>query len=226
MAKVLVKKKKLKIVHFLIFLLIIGILVFSAYILLNTKIRNINITGNNDLSDEEILEQAHLTEYPSFFFTFSYQIKKRLEQLPTVESVTVEKRFFNVLNIKIKEYRIILKDSSTKEYILSSGEKISSEKEFRVPRLVSTLSDKKYQQLVTHMKDVNEEILGKISELEYVPNDYDKDRFLLYMNDDNMVYLTLTKFEMINYYNKVLPQLEGRKGILYLDSGNHFKIME
>ena len=38
--------------------------------------------------------------------------------------------------------------------------------------------------------------------------------------------LTLTKFEVINYYDDVLGQLEGRKGILYLDSGNHFKIME
>lgn len=226
MAKVLVKKKKLKVVHFLIFLLIIGILVFSVYLLLNTKIKNINITGTTYLSDEEILEQAHLTEYPSFFFTFSYQIKKDLQHFPTIESVTVKKRFFNVLNIEIKEYQILLKDSSTNEYILSNGEKISSNKEYRVPRLMNSLPEKKYQALVNDMKEVKEEILGKISEIEYVPNDYDKDRFLLYMNDENMVYLTLTKFEMINYYNKVLTQLEGKKGILYLDSGNHFKIME
>ena len=66
----------------------------------------------------------------------------------------------------------------------------------------------------------------KISDIEYVPNDYDKDRFLLYMDDGNMVYLTLTKFKQIEYYNDVLEQLEGRKGILYLDSGNHFQIKE
>ena len=41
-----------------------------------------------------------------------------------------------------------------------------------------------------------------------------------------MVYLTLTKFKQIEYYNDVLEQLEGRKGILYLDSGNHFQIKE
>ena len=46
------------------------------------------------------------------------------------------------------------------------------------------------------------------------------------MDDGNSVYLTLTKFEQINYYDEVLPQLEGKKGILYLDSGNHFEIME
>ena len=76
------------------------------------------------------------------------------------------------------------------------------------------------------MKQVNPEIKQKISEISYLPNDYDKDRFLLYMDDGNSVYLTLTKFKMINYYNEVLPQLDGKKGILYLDSGNHFQIMQ
>jgi cell division septal protein FtsQ len=76
------------------------------------------------------------------------------------------------------------------------------------------------------MKEIKKDILGKISDIEYVPNDYDKDRFLLYMDDGNMVYLTLTKFKMINYYNDVLEQLEGKHGILYLDSGNHFQIKE
>ena len=79
---------------------------------------------------------------------------------------------------------------------------------------------------VEKMAKVDKGTLGKISDIEYVPNDYDKDRFLLYMDDGNMVYLTLTKFKQIEYYNDVLEQLEGRKGILYLDSGNHFQIKE
>ena len=74
------------------------------------------------------------------------------------------------------------------------------------------------------MSNIKKEILGKISDIEYQPNDYDKDRFLLYMDDGNMVYLTLTKFDMINYYDDVLAQLENKKGILYLDNGNHFQI--
>ena len=31
--------------------------------------------------------------------------------------------------------------------------------------------------------------------------------------------------ELINEYNKILPNLEGKKGILYLDSGNYFEIL-
>ena len=95
---------------------------------------------------------------------------------------------------------------------------------FRVPRLINYVPDKKYKDFITDMANIKKDILGKISDIEYKPNDYDKDRFLLYMDDGNMVYLTLTKFDMINYYNDVLSQLEDKKGILYLDSGNHFQI--
>ena len=38
--------------------------------------------------------------------------------------------------------------------------------------------------------------------------------------------ITLTKFKAINHYIEVLAQLENHKGVLYLDNGNHFKIME
>ena len=76
------------------------------------------------------------------------------------------------------------------------------------------------------MGDIDKAVLSKISDIEYKPNDYDKDRFLLYMDDGNMVYLTLTKFKTINHYIDVLAQLENHKGVLYLDNGNHFKIME
>ena len=76
------------------------------------------------------------------------------------------------------------------------------------------------------MHNIKVDTLSKISDIEYKPNDYDKDRFLLYMDDGNVVYLTLTKFKMINHYNDVLKQLENHKGILYLDNGNHFQIKE
>ena len=45
------------------------------------------------------------------------------------------------------------------------------------------------------------------------------------MNDGNYVYITIYKTLAINEYNKILPNLEGKKGILYLDSGNYFEIL-
>ena len=46
------------------------------------------------------------------------------------------------------------------------------------------------------------------------------------MSDGNYVYLTLEKFEVIDNYVDIIKTFNNKKGILYLDSGEYFKIME
>ena len=71
---------------------------------------------------------------------------------------------------------------------------------------------------------IDNSIISKISQIEYKPNNVDKMRFLLYMNDGNSVYITLTKIEKINKYNSIKDQLGNNLGILYLDSGDYYEI--
>ena len=73
---------------------------------------------------------------------------------------------------------------------------------------------------------VDNEILLKISQIEYTPNELDKERFLLYMTDANYVYITLSKIEKINKYNSILQKLENKKGIIHLDSGDYIEIKD
>ena len=83
-----------------------------------------------------------------------------------------------------------------------------------------------YNDLIKEIMSLNEEIKNKISEITYTPNEYDKKRFLLYMDDGNHVYINISKFQNLNYYNEIYPTLNNKKGILYLDSGNHFEVFK
>lgn len=228
MAKKLVKKRKIKFLNLLLVLLILGVFALLIFLALNTKIKNIVILGTDHLKDNEIIEQAGIKNYPSFFLTSTTKMRKKLEKDPFIEKVTIKRKFYHVLEITIKENRPLFINVTNQTVVLENKKevKLDNNDTYRVPRVMNYVPDKKYESLIEHIKKIDTNILGKISEITYVPNDYDKDRFLLYMDDDNTVYLTLTKFKMINYYNKVLTQLEGRKGILYLDSGNHFQIKE
>lgn len=226
MAKKIVKKKKIKVFNLLLLILIVGIIDFCTYKYVTSDISNIIIRGNKILNDEEILKMANLENYPSFILTSSSKIKNIIEDEPYVKKVNVRKKFYHTIDINIKEYDVLFFNKTTGKYVLSNSHEFSSDKNFRVASLVNYTPDKKYKALIEEMGEVDKEILGKISEIKYQPNEFDKDRFLLLMDDGNSVYVTLTKFEMINHFNDVLGQLEGRKGILYLDSGNHFKIME
>lgn len=229
MAKKVVKKKKLKIIPFLIVLLVIGGLSFGVYKTMTAKIKNIIISNADYLKDDYIIDLAGIRDYPSFYLTNSLKMKKKILKSPYIREVKIKREFYHILEIDVTVNRplFINKDSGMvvfedKRTILETEANIV----FRVPRLINYVPDDKYDTFIEKMAKVDKGTLGKISDIEYVPNDYDKDRFLLYMDDGNMVYLTLTKFKQIEYYNDVLEQLEGRKGILYLDSGNHFQIKE
>ena len=226
MTKKIVKRKKLRVFRLLLLLFVIAIISFFVYLYVTTNTQNIIIKGNNYISDEEILQETDLKNYPSFILTMPSKIQKKLAKNEYIKSVKVRRKFYHTYEITIKEYDVLFKNDTLNKYVLDNKKEITSDLEFRVPRLVNYTPDKKYSSLIENMKSVDKSILGKISEISYQPNEFDKDRFLLLMDDGNSVYLTLTKFEMINYYNEVLGQLEGRRGILYLDSGNHFKIME
>ena len=229
MGKKIVKRKKLKIFRLLLVILVLGGIVLAMELYLNTRIKNITIKGTNYLKDDYILYLASLEDYPSFYYTTKGRIKKKLEKSPYIKEVKIKKGFYHTITIEVKENKPLFIKETDQKVILDNQREVSYTDEislFRIPRLMNDIPDTKYHSFTENLSKIDSSILGKISEITYVPNEFDKDRFLLYMDDGNSVYLTLTKFKMINYYNNVLKQLEGRKGILYLDSGNHFKVME
>ena len=229
MAKKIVKRKKLRVFRLLLVILILGVISFAIYSYLDTSIKNIIITGTEYLKDDYIIELANIDNYPSFYYTTSNKIEKRLKQSPYIKEVKVKKSLGHIVTINVDENRVLFDYAANNKLILENKKEIEKDANIsidRVPRLMNYVPDKKYASLIKGMLKIDKDILGKISEITYLPTDYDKDRFLLYMDDGNSVYLTLTKFKMINYYNEVLPQLGGKKGYLYLDSGNHFQIMQ
>lgn len=229
MKKKIVKRRKLKVFSLLIIILILIVISFGIYFFISTPIKNIIIKNTTYLNDDYILNTAGVINYPEFYTLRTSLVEKKLESSTYIKNAEVKRKFYNTLVINITENRPLYINNSDNYIVFENKSKIASSEcldLFRIPRLMNYVPDDKYEMFIKGMSIIKQDILGKISDIEYVPNDYDKDRFLLYMDDGNMVYLTLTKFERINYYNDVLAQLENHKGILYFDSGNHFEIKE
>ena len=224
--KKLKKKTKIKVKPVLITLFTVLILGVVIYYVSSLPISNIYIKGNNYLNDQTIIELAKIDNYPSFIETTSYRIKKRLLKNDYIKQVKVKKKFFNTIEITVVENNILFRKDETKLIVLEDGTELDDNNKYNVPILLNYVPDTKYKSFLKHMNKINDSVKVEISEIRYYPNEQDDDRFLLHMNDGNLVYLTLTKFSQINYYEDVLDQLEGKKGILYLDSGNHFQVME
>jgi len=218
------KRKKFKIkkiISILVIILLIGIFIGWYK---EKHIKNIYVTGNSILNEQTIIELAELEDYPLIYKVSGSKIEKRLLTSPFIKEVNVKKKFSKII-IDIEEYQVLYKDSINNNYVLSNGKSVNYDNDFNgLPVLVNEVKDEVYNKFIESLKKVDISIMLKISEIKYDPLDLDDERFLLYMTNQIYVYVTLDKIEAINSYNEIVPTLEGKKGILYLDSGNHFQI--
>ena len=86
--------------------------------------------------------------------------------------------------------------------------------------------DTYYDEFIKEMGNLDSSILNKISEIQFDPNDVDDNRFLLTMSDGNYVYVNISTFYKLNKYVSIRESLPDKNGILYLDYGNNFEIIE
>ena len=222
--KVKVKKRKLKLKRIFICLILLLIIVLLFLLIKNVPIKNIYIIGNNILSDKEIIEISQISNYPSFIETSKKDIIKRLEKNNYIKKVEVEKKFFNKIYIHITENKII--SIYNNKLLLENGKEVENIYDIHTaPILISDISNIK-EEYFKNFSDINDDIVLKISEIEYSPNEVDTERFALRMDDGNLVYITLNKITKINKYNSIYSELEGKKGIIYLDSGDYIEVKE
>lgn len=219
-------KKKRKILYGRIFLafVILFVIIYILIMLIPQEIKTVHISGNEFLTDQEILELASLEDYPSTFTHYSYKIKKDLESSDLITSATVKKHWFYEVSIQVEETRPLFYDTTKKKTVLESGK--TSNRAFDVPILINYTPDKIYEKLITKMNDLDTDIIRRISEIQYDPNDVDPNRFLFTMDDGNYVYLTANQLNNLNSYVTIISKFEGKKGILFLDSGEYFQVME
>jgi len=221
-----IRRRKFNFTKFILFLLFLFLIIYLIYNLLSINIKNIIVKNTYFLTDEEVIETAKLENYPSFFKTSSNTIKNRLLKHDLINKIDIKKKFGYVVEISVKEYKVLFLERSSGKYILDNKTEINMASLTGVPTLINYVVDSVKEKLIEKLSEVDYDVLTKISEIEYSPTSYDEERFLLYMNDGNLVYITLNKIDEFKKYIEIKQELEGKKGILYLDSGNYFEIKE
>ncbi len=223
MAKEKVKRKINK-KALIVVLLTLYLCIMAFYYYFTLPIKSIVIKGNALSSDQEIIKEAGIKDYPKLMSISSRRIADNVKKISTIKDVKVKKNLLSTITIEVKEVNVIFYNILNKTYVLADGrEKDFTENVLGVATLVNYVPEDIYEQLIKKMKNVDLDILSLISEIEYNPdikNDIpiDEFRFLLRMNDGNIVYINLANFENINRYKKMFTVLGDTKGYLMLDS--------
>ena len=218
------KKKKRKIKFKRVLLTIFALLLISLiiYIISLLKIRTFYVYDNKYLTDEEVLDILKINKKSSFLLTNTLTEKAIISKNKKIKDVKIKKTISLEVKVYITEYKILYYDKENKYSVIENGDTVDYICD-DAPVLVNKIEDKEIsKKFINKISKVNDDILDIISEIKYVPNGIDKERFVFSMNDGNYVYVTISKLTKINEYKSVIDSVEDKRGILYLDYGNYF----
>ncbi len=218
------KKLKLNLPRTIVFVLFIYIICYFLYSLYNGKVIHYNIEGNSLYKDSYILKKCGLTDYPPILSINRRSIKKTLEEDPLISKVDVSYDWRFYLNIKITENRPMFLIKSSNQVCLQDGTLVENNNYLGIPTLLNDAPGEVRNLLAEKLSQVDPGILYLINEIKYDPSYdsthkvIDENRFLLYMNDTNTVYITARKAKTLNYYLTIIANNElNEAGTLYLD---------
>lgn len=216
-------KRKLNVKRVIVFLLSVLILSFFIYELVNVNISNIYIKGNNYLTDQYIIDISGLSNYPNSLSNISFNIEKKLKKDSFILDAKVKKRgLLNKVYIEIIENYPLYYYASLDKTVLYNGDMV--DENISNITLINKIPDTIYDKFISKFRDLEYGVLDRISEVRYNPNEVDSERFLILMNDENYVYVTLNRFLNLNKYVDIIKTFSGKKGVLHLDSGEYFEI--
>ena len=100
-----------------------------------------------------------------------------------------------------------------------------SNKYLGIPTLVNYVPNDLLENFIKAFSIIDNDIIGMINEIKYNPDIagdivIDNNRFLLSMNDTNLVYVNTLNMKRLNDYKKVMGTIGDARGTLYLDSYN------
>lgn len=225
MAKSDTKKKKRKFKYKKIFgcLFLFAIFLVIINAIINLKIKNIYVSGNDVLTEQEVIDYAGLKHYPKIITTNSNKIIKRLESNNYIKKAKIKRcNLLFGIELIIEENTPLIYYAYDDTTLLLDG--TSTKDKFKLPTLINQTPDDVLTKLLKKMNNLDRDVLIRISEIRYYPSEVDEELFFLTMDDGNYIYINIKEFKKLNNYVDIIKSFDNKKGILHLDSGDYLEI--
>ena len=202
-------------------LLIIGVLLIPLLFILYyvsplSKLADVKVVGNDQVSAQSIIEHSELTTgeeiWPQYFD--SEQTEQAIKKaLPRVKNVQVTITSLNQFKIRVSEYQEVALLASDNHYspILESGVVVNEPSDQPLeglPILESFSDQSKIKEVLTAYQKLSQEIREGISQIKYTPRDSNDELLTLFMNDGNQVIVNISNMvSQMQYYPQIAKDL-------------------
>ncbi|MGM9834525.1 MAG: cell division protein FtsQ/DivIB [Bacilli bacterium] len=228
MAEIKTKKKKkikIKATGIILILVIVAIIYLVINAVFSLPIKHIYITGTTYITDNEIITECGIKDYPSIYKLNLRKMKESILTNPLVKDVTIKRNLFGKLTIDINEEKVMFLNRSNNTLVISEDKEIPNTYSYtKIPTLINIVPDEIYKELISGLYKVDYDIVSSISEIEYSPSKntegeiIDDQRFYLRMNDGNAVIMNVVNIKRLNSYNTIFASVGNQKGTMHLDS--------
>ena len=163
-------RRKLSIKGLIVVLLGIYLIAMAFLALYKMPIKNIVVSGNNLIREEEIIKSAGITASDSLWKVSSHKIKKNVTNINLISKTEVTKSLLGKVTIKVTEEKVLFFYTSTGKYILGNGASVDIESIKGIPTLINYVASDILDQFVKALEKIDSAILKMISEIEYNPD--------------------------------------------------------
>lgn len=229
------KKRKKKIIIFVTFFgIIAGLLGVACSPIFSIK--NVEISGNDHVSETEIRNLLNIREGDNLFLTFNFIIKKRLEPNAYIKEVSVRRNLPNTLSVEVKEREIefVFAKEDTYYYFDKDGKFLEKStqpvigkieiKGYKTDVDKLEINDTFSNEDLKKLEDINQiikaaEKQGIADMITYIDISSPKNNVLYLQTENKTVYVGNTEqleYKMI-FLKTILEKEKGNSGEVHLD---------
>lgn len=224
------RKANRRLIFFLsLFFLLILLIIYAQSPL--SYVRSIEISGNQYVHDDLIIETSRITERTNLWEINKEETIRHILQLDEIRHANLKRKFPNSVEIIVSEYdRIAYLANEGAYYPIAENGKILDKVPLNkyqndAPILINFEQGIIVEEFASELKNVPNGIMNRISEIYYEPTSSDPNRVILYMNDGNIVYSTVRNFaERISAYPIIAQEIDpNKKGIIHMRMTPYFE---
>lgn len=222
-------KRKKKANRRLLFYLTIFFLLITIIIYLQSPLSNIQeieVSGNELISDAEIIERSQLTTEDNIWNVSLKNVSAKIAEHPLIEKVEVSRKLPQTIKISILEQKVVgyVEKDATLYPLAADGVMIpyADLVVYGSAPILTNFSEEEFLvRLANELANTPEHITNMISEIVWKPTDKNKYKIELYMDDGFIVLTTIRDFaNKIKAYPSIVSQLDPNKtAIVHMDVG-------
>ena len=215
------------------FLLILSVFVGALLIILYfqsplSRINEVRVSGANlNVQNFYKEESGLLLDKPLWGFT-TESVEKSLQEIDTVKSVSVSRKWLRDIEIKISEWETIAYIEEEEHYnlLLGSGDIFSAEHvipEEKAPILNGFSDTKNRKRITDQLLKLDKDVYQLISEI-ILKDEESSNKLIVYMDDGYEIRAIISTFaDQMAYYPEIIAQLhEYEKGVIDMEVGTFF----